>query len=185
MSSGTHVGRDGLLRAHEGHRIFVEEAYHRRLTAGKQRDGTYHAFPPIERSVQVGDIIALDRQANSIDSVEDFDDIPGITVRGRQMHSDIVVDVDPATNSLVAIGGNLGGSVRRRRYPLNADGTLVVAREQLFTQEADDGALANVPVVNGDPGLNINSTGRIFALLSPVEVCAAVPGQPLGGGIMT
>lgn len=183
MFNGTYIGRDGLLRANGGHRVYVEEAYKRRFGPG-QRDGTYHAFRPDERSVQVGDIIALDRQANRIEVVEDFDDIPGITLRGRQMHCDIVVDVNSASNSLVAIGGNLGNSVRRRRYPLNADGTLVVAEAQLFTQETDTGTLDNVPLVNPGGNFSDHSTGRIFALLSPVEDCATVPGQPMGGGTL-
>jgi hypothetical protein len=84
----------------------------------------------------------------------------------------------------VAIGGNVGNSVRRRRYPLDANRRLVVNRVQLYTQENDSGNLPNLPDTNNSPGLHIRSTGRIFALLSPVEICAAVPGQPFGGGVL-
>jgi hypothetical protein len=84
---------------------------------------------PGERSVQVGDIVVQDCQAAGIGAVSAFDNIPELA--GREMHCDIVIDV--AADSAITIGGNLGQSVRRRRYPLNPDGTLVVARERLYT----------------------------------------------------
>ena len=179
---GTHVGRDELLLAHEAHRVYVVEAFSRRF-GPNQKDGTYHAFRIDERSPQVGDIIVQDRQANNIAGVVTFDQIPTALPGGRNMHGDIVVEVN--ATDVVTIGGNLGGGVRRRRYPLDANGRLVMAREQLFTQEANDGTLAAVPVVNNAAGLNIQSTGRLVTLLSLVQVCAAVPGQPMNGGILT
>ena len=59
----------------------------------------------------------------------------------------------------------------------------MVAREQLSTQENNNGILPALPNVNNAAGLNDLSTGRIFALLSLVETCATLPGQPLGGGV--
>jgi len=101
---------------------------------------------------------------------------------GLITHGDIVVEVQPGF--LVTIGGNVGDSVRRRRYPLNAQGMLVVDRRQLYAQEDNAGALPAVPVQTAR-ALADRSTARIFALLSPVEECAAVPGQPYGGGVLT
>ena len=179
---GTHVGRDELLLAHEAHRVYVVEAFSRRF-GPNQKDGTYHAFRIDERAPQVGDIIVQDRQANNIAGVVTFDQIPTVLPNGRNMHGDIVVEVN--ATDVVTVGGNLSGGVRRRRFPLDANGRLVMAREQLFTQEAADGSLAAVPVVNNAAGLNLQSTGRLVALLSLVQVCAAVPGQPMNGGILT
>jgi hypothetical protein len=178
--AGNHVGRDVLLLGHSGHRFYVIEAYQRRFGPG-DKDGTYHAFRPNERSVQVGDIIVQDRQAAAIGAVWNFNNIPALA-GGREMHCDIVVEV--AADNAVAIGGNLSQSARRRRYPLNGDGTLVVAREQLFTQESNTGNLPAVPVVNAAAGLDGQSTGRIFALLCPVELCAVIPGQKVDGGLV-
>ena len=179
---GTHVGRDELLLAHEAHRVYVVEAFSRRF-GPNQKDGAYHAFRIDERAPQVGDIIVQDRQANNIGGVVTFDQIPTVLPAGRNMHGDIVVEVN--ATDVVTVGGNLSGGVRRRRFPLDANGRLVMAREQLFTQEAADGSLAAVPVVNNAAGLNGQSTGRLVTLLSLVQVCAAVPGQPMNGGILT
>ena len=180
--SGTHVGRDELLLAHEAHRVYVIEAYSRRF-GPNQKDGTYHAFRIDERAPQVGDIIVQDRQANNIAGVVTFDEIPTALPGGRNMHGDIVIEVN--ATDVVTVGGNLSGGVRRRRFPLDANGRLVMAREQLFTQEANNGTLAAVPMVNNAAGLHGQSTGRLVTLLSLVQVCAAVPGQPMNGGILT
>lgn len=183
---GTHVGRDELLLGHEGHRVYVLEAFRRRFGPSR-RNGTYHAFRPSERPVQVGDIVVLDRQAQNIDGVWDFDAIPAL-VGGRELHGDIVVEV--AADNIVTIGGNVGEGVRRRRYPINADGRLVVAREQRFTQETPNGNLPAITVnADGRPaspaaGLHDLSTGRIFTLLSPVELCVVLPDQRMDGSVI-
>jgi hypothetical protein len=60
---------------------------------------------------------------------------------------------------------------------------LMVDRQQLFTQEDDTGTLPALPLTSTQ-NLAGHSTARIFALLAPVEECAAVPGQPYGGGVL-
>jgi hypothetical protein len=175
--NGQHLGKNFLLLGNEGHRIYVAEAFRRR-----QRGiaGTYHSFKIAERAVQVGDVVVQDRQANAIQDVWPYDDIPDLSAQGRAMHCDIVVEIAPGGDSVIAIGGNLGGSVRRRRYPVDGDGMLVVDRERRYTQESDAGDLPPVPVPNPAAGLADMSTGRIFALLSLVEACAVIPGQQMG-----
>jgi hypothetical protein len=180
---GTHEGRDELLLGNEGHRIYVLDAFRRRFGPNPNRmDGTYHAFRTSERAVQEGDIIVLDRQAGAIGGVLDFDDIPTL-VGGRALHGDIVVEL--GVDNIIAIGGNLGDGVRRRRYPIAEDGRLIVAREQRFTQENNSGNLPAIPATNPAAGLHSLSTGRIFTVLSPVEVCAVIPGQQTHGGIIS
>jgi len=178
--SGSHVGKDELLKAHEGHRIYVIEAFNRRKNG---TGGGYQAFRINERTPQAGDIIIQDRQAGNLANVVTFDQIPTVLPGGRELHGDIVVEV--AADYVVTIGGNLSQGVRRRRYPLDANGNLRVEREQLFTQESANGNLPNLPVVNNAAGLDGQSTGRIFALLSLVQVCAAIPGQPFHDGVLT
>jgi hypothetical protein len=178
---GNHEGKDVLLRGHERHSVYVGEAYRRRTVGTSD---TYHSFDTTERAVKIGDIIVQDRQANRFEDVWRYTDISTLAGAGREMHCDIVVEVPGAGGHVVAIGGNLGGSVRKRGYPVDADGKLVVARDQLCTQESDTGVLAALPVVNAAPGLNIMSTGRIFALLSPVPTCVVVPGQQSNGGLI-
>jgi len=142
-----------------------------------QRDGTYHAFAPSKRAVQNGDIIVQDRQPDPQKStprdVWTFARIPFLT-QGRDLHGDIVVDVQAGFAE--TIGGNVDDSVRRRRYPLDPSGQLVVAANQLYVQENDAGMMTR-PKTKGVP-LESSSTRRIFALLSLVEACRIVPGEP-------
>jgi len=178
--SGNHVGKNELLKAHEGHRVYVIEAFNRRM---KGTGGGYQTFRINERTPQVGDIIVQDRQAQNIADVVSFDRIPTVLPGGRELHGETIVEV--AADNVITIGGNLSQGVRRRRYPLGANGNLLVQREQLFTQESANGNLPNVPVQNNAAGLDGQSTGRIFTLLSLVQVCAAIPGQPYHGGVLT
>jgi Subtilase family len=142
--------------------------------ANCRRGGTYHAFRTGERAPQAGDIIVQDRQAKKLANVWRFDHIPNLpNLQGRNLHGDIVIDVQPTFAE--TIGGNVLHSVRRRRYPLDANGMLVVAKNQRFVAEGTAGAFPALPAVTAKPQLNTSSTGRIFALLSPVEECMAVP----------
>lgn len=184
MSGNTHVGRDELFRATRRHADYVLEA-HRRRFGPNRTNGTYHAFRIDERTPQVGDVIVQDRQANNLANVVNFDSIPATLAGGRALHGDIVVEADEGDDFVVAVGGNVGDSVRRRRYPLDADRQLVAERVQLYTQEDDSGNLPALPETNASLGLHSRSTGRIFALLSPVEACAVVPGQRVDGGVIT
>ncbi|MGW6728748.1 hypothetical protein ACWF9G_22850 [Nocardia sp. NPDC055029] len=184
---GQHLGRDGLLLGggSAGHRGYLIEAYNRKraLTLG-----TYHAFPATERAVQKGDIIVLDRQRNiNIADVTRYTQIPTLG-SGRALHGDIVVEVVPGDH-VITIGGNLGEipgvnaseGVRRRRYPINTEDRLVVAEAQEFAQEDSGGNLPNIPAPGAMGGtLRQQSTGRIFALLSLVEKCAAVEAPEAG-----
>lgn len=177
MSGSTHIGRYGLLVGTSAHRVYVLEAYNRRFGTNR-RSGTYHAFRPNERTPQIGDIIIQDSlQVNSINNVIDFDDIPTTLNSVYNLHGDIVVEVPNGADYIIAIGGDVDDSTRRRRYPLDANRRLVVDRTQLYTQESDSGNLPNLPETDNSQGLHARSTGRIFALLSLVQQCAAVPGQ--------
>jgi hypothetical protein len=186
LTRGTHEGRDALLRGSATHSTYVVEAYRRRFGPSR-KEGTYHAFRIAERTPQVGDIIIQDRQVpagvtGNINNVLNFNNIPTTLPGGRALHGDIVVDAPNGSDFVVTIGGNVGQSVRRRRYPLDANRHLIVDRTQLYTQESNSGNLPNLPDTDNSAGLHARSTGRIFALLSLVEECAIVPGQQVGGG---
>jgi hypothetical protein len=98
------------------------------------------------------------------------------------MHCDIVIEVPPGGGHVITIGGNLLDSSRKRRYPVDADGKLIVDRHQFYAQESDTGVLDPVPAANPASDLQADrldhSTGRIFALLSLVPFCVTIPGQP-------
>jgi hypothetical protein len=174
-----HIGRDELLLASLGHAAYTAEARIRRAAFTPRRLGTYHAFLPGERAPQLGDIIVQDRRTGiTAAQVRTLANV----AQGHLTHGDIVVAVDPAF--VVTVGGNVGDSSLKRRYPRDAAGLLVVNRQQLYTQETSTGVLPALPLQSAQP-LHTSSTARIFALLSPVEQCAAVPGQPYGGGILT
>ena len=175
-----HVGRDELLLASGRHATYTAEARDRKAAALPRRRGTYHAFAPTARAPQPGDIIVQDRR-DTINAANQVMTLPACPPR-LKTHGDLVIEVQPAF--VVTVGGNLGLSVRKRRYPRDGAGMLVVDRRQLYAQEDDTGALAAVPLLTALP-LADRSTARIFALLSPVEECAAVPGQPYRGGILT
>jgi hypothetical protein len=175
----THVGADELLKAAVAHATYIIEARERRRRTLPRQRGTYHAFTPTERAPVRGDIIVQDRDATTEARVTTLTALRA----GRLTHGDIVVEVQPGF--AITIGGNLdSNSVRRRRYPLNDQGFLVIDRLLLFTQETDDGVLPALPARTTER-LHLHSTARIFGLLSPVEECAAVPGQPYHGGILT
>lgn len=189
------------------HWEYVREAHRRRfgcrLANGSfdqscRRDGTYHAFAPDERPVERGDIIIQDRRGDpapnkthlTVAGMFRFSDSQSRSNEG-DMHGDIVVDVvSSGTNPYAeTIGGNVGDSARRRRYPLNPDGTLVVDLAQNFVQQQDSGSFPALPSAPGAGTGAINldslSTRRIFALLSPVEECNAILGQQGGADIDT
>ncbi|MEP6918395.1 MAG: DUF2272 domain-containing protein, partial [Acidobacteriota bacterium] len=178
--SRKHVGRDSLLLASLKHAVYTAEARSRRAAVTPVKRGTYHAFEPRDRPPQPGDVIVQDRR-DTLATAAQVVTLAAIA-EGVNTHGDIVVDVQPTF--VVTIGGNLGDSSRKRRYPIDAQGLLVVDRRQLFTQETDAGVLPALPARSALP-IHTNSTARIFALLTLVEERAAVPGQPYGGGILT
>lgn len=188
MSGGQHVGRDGLLLAASAHRVYVREAFLRRFGPNR-KDGTYHAFRPDTRSPQVGDIIAQDRQVpengGNVNNILRFEAIPAQLAGGFALHCDIIIDAS-APDYVITVGGNLGNGARRRRYPLDANGRLVVDRTQLYTQEDGNGNLAGLPApaVKPAPQVDSTSTARIFALLSLVPFDAVIPGQEVEGGVL-
>lgn len=146
-----------------------------------KRDGSYHAFTTAERVVRAGDIIVQDRQAVNRQNLLTFNGIPGL--RGLEMHSDIVVDVQ--SDFVETIGGNVDDAVRRRRYPIDADGHLVVDARRSYIAEDDAQVFGAFPAAGaGADPVDGDSTVRIVAVLSPVEVCAAILGQPYHGGIL-
>ena len=71
--------------------------------------------------------------------------------------------------------------MRRRRYPLDQNGKLIVAEELLIDQEDDSGkfasggksAFSRLPFI--PTMVDRRSTFRIFALLSPVPGCKPAP----------
>jgi hypothetical protein len=181
VEQGAHQGARALLRPAMSHLAFTQEAYRRRFGPTGRTNGTYHAFEISEREPQVGDIIVQDRAASGIGGVMRFSDIPGSG--GRALHSDIVVEAAPAADFVITIGGNVGDSVRRRRFPLTPGRRLIVGREQLYTTEDANQALPALPVTS-TAALAAESTGRIFALLSPVEVCIVIPGTRVDEGVI-
>jgi hypothetical protein len=189
-AGGFHEGKDVLLLGlDEPHRYphlrYVREAFSR--TQANQ-GGTYHAFNVGHRPVRRGDVIVQDRQSGTLANVMGFNQIP--TIGGRNLHGDIVVDVvlDAHPPYALAIGGNLGRSVRLRRYPLDVNGHLVVAFHQKYRQQRNDGLLLALPSVHAGAHLHVLSTARIFAVLSPVELCVqngaigslTTPSRPTG-----
>jgi hypothetical protein len=170
MNGGRHLGQNEPLRPSISHLAFAQEAHRRRRA---QTRGTYHAFTPVEREPQVGDIIVQDRQATTVGGVITLANI--MTFGSRELHSDIIVEANATDNFVIAIGGNLGHSVRRRRYPLTANRRLLVRRQSLYTQEDNSQNLPNLPS-NSTAALAGSSTARIFALLCPVEICIIRPG---------
>lgn len=179
--NGIYNGENELLVVSNRHTEFLVAAYLRRLgNSSQRRSGTYHAFPANTTSIDVGDIIVQDRHASNIGGVTSFANIPRIG--RRRLHSDIVVEVN--SDHVVAIGGNLGQSVRRRRFPLDANGNLIIDEATLYSQENDNGVLP-LRQTNPAQGLHSSSTRRIFAVLKLWEACVLMPpGQPVPGGVI-
>jgi uncharacterized protein DUF2272 len=177
MNGEVPFGSDKLLKPSEvgAHRHYVLEAYYRMRNG---ITGTYHAFNAIEHIPQVGDLIIQDRRHNiSMNDVVTFDDIPRMLATQINLHADIIVEKSDRFNYVVTIGGNLGpaggarGSVRRRHYPLDVNGHLVVNRDQEYVNVDDNGTISRIITGSSDSILTEHSTGRIFSLLSPVQEC--------------
>ena len=183
MVGNSHEGKDKLLLADSYHSRYVYKAYSRRF-GPDPRNGTYHAFETQEYQPEKGDIIIQDMEADNIDDVLKFAEIPTRLHPEKgddpphHTHGDLVVGVHPNHDCVITLGGNLGkafeGSVRRRAYPLDADGRLIVDSKRFFSNELNDGPL---PPLSDAAGPFRNSTGKIFALLRPVVECHEIPAQ--------
>lgn len=101
------------------HTIYVE-----RIVARERRPGAaFVAHRPDERAPQVGDLICASRNGSgtTLDNLN----------RGAG-HCDIVVEVRP--DAIAAIGGNVGDSVTRSVFPLDAEGILSpISQRPFFT----------------------------------------------------
>lgn len=196
VTNGRHQGKDVLLKVtREGrHLDYVRAALARTSTTGL----TYRAFGPTDRPVVAGDIIVMDRVESR--RAQDVFRLGNLPTTGTT-HGDIVAYVNRSERYALTVGGNLGDpeeadtsispardSVRCRRFPLDADGKLVVDVDTLFEQEKNEGGSfaaladpANLPAGR----LKRASTRRIFALLSPTRVTAPSSrpaAQPRGRG---
>ena len=118
----------------------------------------------------MGDIIVIDRQLNRTDSPSNtwvFDDLQMIQ---GDMRSDIVVEIDTSASPpfVETLGGNLVQRLRRKRYPLQADGKLIVDRSDDFVVQQDDGSFPPLPSPGSATGfLDDRSSRLIFAVLGP------------------
>ncbi len=162
-SRGAHAGKDGLLKSSIRHAEYIVEARDRK----RRLKGTYQAFEPRDRAVQIGDLICTDR-TNFIDKPVSLKELKV----GRNLHCDIVTMINSLNGKPAwaeTIGGNVLHSVRRRRYPLDSQGLLIRQNALLYAQEEDDGKFLPFETIDPVPSmLRPKSTGRIFALLSPV-----------------
>ena len=191
--AGNHEGINALLQGSTRHWEYtlaaVERRRNRAAMAPGDRDSTYQAFEPREEAVELGDIIVEDRRGNLPEAnVRRFADIRDFGRIGPSLHGDIVVE--RSGRDVVTLGGNIGDSVKRRRWPVGADGRLIVAANRVFTEERVAGGLIQPPAAPGvvavGPGASLpsKSTRRVFALLRPVPRCVIIPGQQVEGGVL-
>ena len=168
-----HRGKDRPLKISRRHSDYIIDARDRAVP------GKYHAFEPAKRAVGIGDIVCTDR--TEFIKSPDRQTLKGLKT-GTLLHGDIVVEIGNGANLYAeTIGGNVAHSVRRRRYPLDKDGKLIVAQDVLIDQEDDSGKFGSggalpFPKLPFKPTLvDRRSTFRIFALLSPVPDCKTAP----------
>lgn len=186
---GTNTINTGkLLELATAHGHYGHVAHQRRIQGIR---GTYHAFAPADAVIEVGDIIIQDRRQNT-DANEGCyaSGLSASTIRTLAQlgagslgctHGDIVTDIDEGT--AIAIGGNLSQAVRRRRYPLTADGHVDIdnTTQRIFTQQDASGQLAATST-SSSSGIQDRSTSRVFAVLKLVEECGSASGIPMAGG---
>ena len=170
-SGGIHHGKDHLLKASQKHAEYIVDA------RDKPAPGRYQAFDPGKRAVAVGDIVCTDR--TDFIAAAGRHTLKGLTT-GTLLHGDIVVEVQKkGSNPYVeTIGGNVRHTARKRRYPLDSSGRLIMSETLLIDQEDDAGtfqsgsSLGPFPALSDKPSMvHRQSTFRIFALLSPVGIC--------------
>ncbi len=167
-------GADGLLKASRNHWGYVLDAKR------NARAGRYQAFEPAKRPVQIGDIICTDRaEFITRDRRQTLTGLQSETI----LHGDIVTSIELGVSGFAeTVGGNVNQTVRKRRYPLNDEGKLVVKEDVLIDQEGGTGkftkggSLGAFATLATKPSmLDRRSSFRVFALLSPVELCKATP----------
>jgi hypothetical protein len=182
---GAIQGQAKILEFGNSHSQYSRPAFIRR------RDnivGCYQAIEP-DQIIEIGDIIIQDRrtciinpppntpcppaQVMGINNVRDYQ---ALLQQPSTTHGDLVVEIDNATNSVIAIGGNVGDSARKRRYPINNLGILDInnANQRIYSQEQDNGNLGPTTISNNN-ALQGRSTSRIFAVLKLVEECQELP----------
>ena len=165
------IGKNELLLATIRHSEYTREA---RIRRAARTTGTYQAFTPAERVPQRGDIIVQDRRPNT-PSGHDAGESAGAARDARRHRRRRAADVrrnnrresDGARTRCRSATAAASADIQR-----NAQGFLVVDRQQLFAQEDDTGALAALPLTSTEP-LHTHSTRRIFAVLSLAEECRA------------
>lgn len=174
VSGKTHHGKDGLLKISRNHAGYIINA------RDNARPGRYQAFEPSKRAVQVGDIICTDR-ADFIEK-KDRQTLKGLKT-GTVLHGDVVVSVVSGAHGFAqTIGGNVGHTVRQRRYPIDSDDKLIVREEVLIDREdysgnfTKGGPLGSFEELSSKPSMvDRGSSFRVFALLSPVGKCKTTP----------
>ncbi|HEX6086014.1 MAG TPA: DUF2272 domain-containing protein, partial [Thermoanaerobaculia bacterium] len=162
MIGGRPSGQNALLLTSRAHWKYVKAA----LTS---KSGRYQAFDPRAHAVEPGDLIATYRKEFKERRIP----LTAAGVHEQLLHVDIVVAVEQAKFA-EAIGGNVGHSVRRRRYPLDAAGKLVVERDKLYVTRRDDGTFPPFGTTAYKTMLHPASTGRIVALLRLVPQCKTI-----------
>ena len=176
---GVTHGQDKILGRGRAHGQYGRLAFER---TNDNTLGCYHAFET-DRVIERGDIIIQDRRTCLIDpgpgnpcppgqvvGIADIRDFNDLATQPATTHGDLVVDIDNVNNFVIAIGGNVGNSVRRRRFPINNDGTLAINNnpQHIYSQEQDNGNLGPTTTVNA-VALQRGSTSRVFAILGLVE----------------
>ena len=179
-NKGEVYGEEKLLEFGNAHSQYSRPAYIRR---NNEILGCYHAFRKTEKPIEIGDIIILDRRSSNDIGINDVRTYTDLSRQPATTHGDIVVEIDEATNSVITIGGNVGNSVRKRRYPITDQGFLDIDNDnqRLYSQEEDDGNLS-LTSISTNADLQQRSTTRIFAVLKLVEECLVVPGTEITPG---
>jgi len=167
MVGAKHKGRDILLKASRRHSAYVKSAL-------AKTAGGYKAFKPGIHAVARADIIVTDRG----DFITAPAALTGTSMDAKPiLHADIVtaLGTDGGTSYAETVGGNVRHTVRRRRYPLDAAGKLILSAQQLYVTEEDNGTFP--PFASAPPAtrLDPSSTKRIIAHLRLVHECKVVP----------
>ncbi len=152
------LDRPARFRRAIAHHVYVDQAIRARDAASPE--AAFRAFDPGETALGPGDLLCTSRR-NSYRSVAQRRSHLGVNAR---MHCDIVVALEPDRERILAIGGNVRGTVSLKLLPARLRGERLVpdatefAHLKLQAEAIEDDALRGSPTLDAleaSPGVRV------------------------------
>ncbi len=174
------LGESSQFQRSIAHHVYIDQAIRARDEGEAQ--AAFEAYDVGETTIQPGDLLCTARRG----AYRTLDERRAHLGIGARTHCDIVVKVDEASDLILAIGGNVRGSVRlklwpaersegRPLYPMDQSripgGRAVFAHLKLRAEPVEADALDNSPTIKA-LGEQDDALGWLQQVAAPREVAA-------------